>query len=119
MDSTVHIGMLGQEIAEEYLLSLGCKILERNYRTRFGEIDLIIRDGQTIAFVEVKTRRSLRFGTPAEAVTKAKQNKIKSVALYYAARHDPDAAYRFDVVEVLSLPGQKNVVNYIPDAFVM
>jgi putative endonuclease len=118
MANTVSVGMQGQKIAEEYLTSRRCEILERNYRTRFGEIDLIIRDGQTIAFVEVKLRRTLRFGTPAEAVTKVKQKKIKRVALYYALRHNPNAAYRFDVVEILSLSGQKTMINHITDAFV-
>ena len=71
------LGKKGEQLVEEYLKKQGCKILKRNYRTPFGEADLIVEDGGEIAFVEVKTRESFAYGTPAEAVGKAKQKRYK------------------------------------------
>jgi putative endonuclease len=94
-------GEKGEAIAERHLKKKGYKILERNYRTKLGEIDIIAKDKKTIVFVEVKTRRSWQFGNPKGAVTPAKQRKISMVALQYLKtidRHNTRA--RFDVVAV-------------------
>ena len=96
-------GYQGESIAERHLKKLGYKILERNYRTKLGEIDIIAKDKKTIVFVEVKTRKSGQFGNPKGAVTPAKQRKISMVALEYLKtmnRHDTKA--RFDVVAVMA-----------------
>ena len=84
------VGSCGEDAACEYLKAHGCEIVERNMRTRCGEIDIIARDGGCLVFVEVKTRGSDSFGTPAEAVTYYKRRNI--------IRADSDI--RFDVVEV-------------------
>lgn len=94
-------GEKGEAIAERHLKKKGYKILERNYRTKLGEIDIIAKDKKTIVFVEVKTRRSWQFGNPKGAVTPAKQRKISMVALQYLKtidRHNTRAC--FDVVAV-------------------
>jgi len=94
-------GEKGESIAECHLKKKGYKILERNYRTKLGEIDIIAKDKKTIVFVEVKTRKSWQFGNPKGAVTPAKQRKISMVALQYLKtmnRHNTKA--RFDVVAV-------------------
>jgi putative endonuclease len=94
-------GEKGETIAEHHLKKKGYKILEKNYRTKLGEIDIIAKDKKTIVFVEVKTRRSWQFGNPKGAVTPAKQRKISMVALQYLKaidRHDTKA--RFDVVAI-------------------
>ena len=94
-------GEKGETIAERLLKKKGYKILERNYRTKLGEIDIIAKDKKTIVFVEVKTRKSWQFGNPKGAVTPAKQRKISMVALQYLKtmnRHNTKA--RFDVVAV-------------------
>ena len=94
-------GEKGENIAAHHLKKRGYKILEKNYRTKLGEIDIIAKDKKTIVFVEVKTRRSWQFGNPKGAVTPAKQRKISMVALQYLKtidRHNTRA--RFDVVAI-------------------
>ena len=96
-------GTRGESLAAGYLKKNGYKILEQNYRTPLGEIDIIARDHRTIVFVEVKSRRSTRFGSPKWAVTPQKQRKISMAALYYLKSTGQTAARaRFDVVSVLS-----------------
>ncbi len=94
------LGRKGEKLVEEYLKKQGCKILKRNYRTPFGEADLIVEDGDEIAFVEVKTRKTFAYGTPAEAVGKDKQRRYRKIAEFYwlQTREEPNA--RFDVAEV-------------------
>ena len=99
--SRLNIAKIGESLAAEHLKARGCKILAKNYRARRGEIDIIVRDGEFIVFVEVKTRRSLRFGLPQEAVTIQKQRQISKVALaYLQAQNLLDAPCRFDVIAI-------------------
>ena len=115
--STKEQGRSGEDLAQDYLRKQGYKIIERNYHCRYGEIDLIARDGETLVFVEVKSRRSTAFGTPEEAVGAAKQKKISIVALWYLAeRNIHDTAARFDVVSIL-LTGRSRKIELIRDAF--
>ena len=114
------VGTRQESRAAEYLESLGYHILERNFRCRFGEIDLIAWDGDILCFVEVKTRTNLQMGLPREYVTPAKQRRIKKTALFYLVAHDLDCPARFDVAEVYAeKPGDKNGVRieYLEDAF--
>lgn len=95
-------GKIGEDIAGRYLASNGYNILQRNYRTKYGEIDIIAKEGDYIVFIEVKTRRSQNFGYPREAVDKYKQSRIRNIAsLYMAAKKLRDKKVRFDVVEVV------------------
>lgn len=95
-------GILGEEIAAKHLTSIGFEILIRNYRTRFGEVDIIASDGCCISFVEVKCRHSLVFGSPCEAVNFKKQQKLKSLASCYILAHCLSGVEaRFDIVEIL------------------
>ena len=99
--SRLNIAKTGELLALKHLKTRGCKILAQNYRARRGEIDLIVQDGEFTVFVEVKTRRSLRFGLPQEAVTLQKQRQISKVALaYLQARNLLDAPCRFDVIAI-------------------
>jgi len=99
--SRLNIAKIGESLAVEHLKARGCEILAQNYRVRRGEIDLIARDGEFIVFVEVKTRRSLRFGLPQAAVTLQKQRQISKVALaYLQAQNLLDAPCRFDVIAI-------------------
>jgi len=114
----IRLGRRGEEAAERYLVSLGYRILERRYRTRTAEIDFIAEEGDTLVFVEVKTRSSLAFGQPAEAVDGRKRSRIAGVAsLYLARRGAADRACRFDVVEVLESGGASPRIRLIRDAF--
>jgi putative endonuclease len=111
------VGKAGEEAAVQYLCQQGYQILERNYRCRFGEIDLIARDGQTLAFIEVKTRRSQRFGPPAAAVTIEKQRHlIKASQVYLSQKRKADELCRFDVVTI-EVDSQAPRIELIKDAF--
>ncbi len=98
----VAIGMFGEEIACRELERLGYAILARRSRRRGGEIDIVARDGSTVAFVEVKCRESGEFGEPAEAVTWGKRRRLVQLAFDYLMRHRlGECACRFDVVAIL------------------
>lgn len=94
------LGRKGERLAEKLLRAEGCKILKKNYRTPFGEADLIVRDGDEVAFVEVKTRSSDAYGTPAEAVVRAKRRRYKRIAEFYWLKTGEEPNARFDVVEI-------------------
>lgn len=106
-------GIVGEAEALRYLTQKGMKLLEKNYRRAGGEIDLIVRDGDTIVFVEVKARRSPRFGAPAEAVTPAKmRNIVRTAAGYLQTNRLLDSPVRFDVI---AIDGAE--LRHIPGAF--
>ena len=95
------LGAQGEQIAINYLHNRGYQILERNYRNRLGEIDIIARHGTDLVFIEVKTRSDNIFGSPLEAVTSSKQRQLAKVALGYLSRLNClDQPVRFDVVGV-------------------
>ena len=111
-------GLQGEDIAVSFLKAQGYGILARNYRQRFGEVDIVAEDGDTLVFVEVKTRRSERFGSPFEAVDTRKQIKLSRIAQDYIIRHNlEDRDARFDVVAVLLKPGVAPEVQHVCDAF--
>ena len=110
-----HLGNRGERRAAKFLRRKGYKILARQCTSRLGEIDLIALEGETIVFVEVKTRRSDSAGLPSEAVTPAKQKKLTSLALVYLKRHGLlEHRARFDVVTVLwpAEGKQPEIVHY-------
>jgi len=111
-------GRLGEGIARWRLILAGYRIVETNYRTRYGEIDIVAKDGDDLVFVEVKTKRSKEYGQPEEAVDERKQNKITRMALMYLTEREGgrDVACRFDVVTV-DLSGMLPRVRVIPNAF--
>ncbi len=104
-------------MALRYLLERGYELVERNYRTRYGELDLILRQDNTLVFVEVKLRRGTGFGGPLEAVTTRKQSTIRSLAEQYLSERDPTFdAVRFDVVGILAGSGTPRF-QHVEDAF--
>ena len=96
------LGRRGEQIAARHLRRIGYKVLYRNFRApKGGEVDLVCREGDTLVFVEVKTRSSEAFGAPAEAVTRSKQHLITRGALaWLKLLGNPDIHFRFDIVEV-------------------
>lgn len=99
--SRLNVAKIGESLAMKHLKARGCEILARNYRALRGEIDLIVQDGEFTVFVEVKTRRSLKFGLPQAAVTWQKQRQISKIALAYLQTHNLlDAPCRFDVIAI-------------------
>ena len=96
------LGKKGEKLVADYLKKQGCKILAKNYKTPFGEADLIVSDGDEIAFVEVKTRTSNKYGAPKEAVGKDKQRRYKKIAQMYWLKTGEEPNARFDVAEVFA-----------------
>ena len=114
-------GALGESVALAYLVERGYKLVRRNYRTRYGEIDLILRAGGVLVFVEVKARRGMGYGDPLEAVTPAKQGRVRLMAEAYLAEQGPEfieafEEIRFDAVGVVVGAGG-NEVRHVEDAF--
>lgn len=95
-------GQKGEDLAVQLLTKNGYKIIDRNFRSRFGEIDIVATHDDTLVFVEVKSRQSLRFGLPQEAVTPQKIYKIKKTGEYYSLIHsDLPKKLRVDVVAIV------------------
>jgi putative endonuclease len=111
------LGDEGEDLAAAALKKQGYKILARNYVTPLGEIDLVARQGKTVVIVEVKTRKSLRFGSPQESVSLAKQKRLRHLADYYLKdKRLSGSPVRFDVVAV-TLAGDVPQVEIISNAF--
>ncbi len=99
------------------LEAAGYSIRERNFRTRWGEVDLVVERGELVCFVEVRMRSSAVWGDPALTVSRAKQRRVVKAALHYMMAHDlRDRMLRFDVVSVLG-QGETARLEHIPDAF--
>lgn len=112
------LGFHGESLALAVLERAGYAIVATRYRTDAGEIDIIARDGACLVFVEVKARRTIERGTPAEAVTPRKQRRIIAMAHDFLARHPTDATEcRFDVVAILVPDDGPPVIDHIRDAF--
>ncbi len=108
---------MGEELARKFLLSQGHRIIATNYRSRFGEIDIITENRGTVVFVEVKTRASIIFGTPSEAVTPSKQKRLYRLAEEFLITHQLESKpVRFDVLS-LTVDGEDIKVEHIPGAF--
>ena len=120
------LGQRGEQLAERFLKRMGLKILACNYRSPTGEIDIIALDrstgkrdgGETIVFVEVKTRTSDRYTNPASAVNANKKRRIKKVAHYYLAHHQTGGYnVRYDIVSIVAPKNEKPQLKHIPGAF--
>jgi putative endonuclease len=121
MKGTGKVGEFGEDKICEYLVLRGWEIIARNYHCRWGEIDIVAGRGDIFLIVEVKTRRNRYFANPCEAVTKAKQEKLKKSTLDFLEHHPGDYSIRFDVAEVVycEMPNGYQVkdINYIENAF--
>ena len=112
------LGQAGEELAARYLMEQGYRIVERNYRCAVGELDIVAREGERWAFVEVRTRRGRSHGTPEESITPAKQRKLIEVASTYLQEKGlRDVDWRIDVVAIEhSRDGRPPRVNLIRGA---
>lgn len=112
-------GAWGEQAARVYLERKGYRTVETNFRTRFGEIDIITAQGKYIVFVEVKTRKSDRFAAAREFVTPAKQQRIIAAASLWLRQHPSEKQPRFDVIEVYGEEGTATVprINHLENAF--
>ncbi len=116
--SKIALGAEGEVRVITYLKKRGLKIVDRNFRCPLGEIDIIALHGARIVFVEVRTRRSARFGSAVESVDERKQRKLSRLAQYYLQRKGWEGrAARFDVIGVTMSDNGAMDIEWIPDAF--
>jgi putative endonuclease len=113
------LGDRGENVAAKYLRNLGYKILHRNFECKFGEVDIIARDGNTLVFVEVKTRKDGEDSPePDEQVNINKQHQMSKVAEHYLSRYGiPQPASRFDVLAVIWPRNVEPIIRHTKDAF--
>ena len=112
------LGLRGERIAIAYLTSCGWSVEAHRFKLGRHDLDLVIRRGNTVAFVEVKTRRTSTCGTALEAVSRHKQQHIARVASLWILRQGrPGDEYRFDLVAIQEAPGREPVVEHVPDAW--
>lgn len=118
--SNQRLGAWGEKVASHYLEQKGYQILRRNFRTPFGEIDLILQKDDTTVFVEVKTRRGLDFGFPEEAVTSSKRSHLlDAIQAYWQSEDRTEGSWRVDVVAVIGRPGAKDLqIEHFENAIV-
>ncbi len=115
MSENIRLGRYGEERAAVYLDRKGYRILARNFRCRYGEIDIVAMDGATLCFIEVKTRRNLRMGQPAESVTQRKMMHLKRCSYIYRSRFEGKYEnIRLEIVEVLIRNG-KSYIRHLRD----
>ena len=112
------LGARGEEIAAAYLRGQKFTIVERNFRCKGGEVDIVARDGKTFVFVEVKARRSLSFGSPQASVTHFKQRQISKAALTWLAKNRlKDVNARFDVIAIILREYEVPRIEHLRNAF--
>lgn len=115
MNHNKEMGAKGEEIAVDYLVKKGYKILDRNWRYHHFELDIVAKEGDMLVVVEVKARFTDEFGDPDLAVTKSKQHRIITSANAYLEAHDLDVETRFDIISIVM--GRETRVEHIEDAF--
>ena len=115
MKHNQRIGQWGEETAVKHLTKLGYEILARNIRTPYGEIDVVVRQGDMIIFVEVKTRTSNTMGLPEESITARKRQHMISAAEHYAAASEIDH-WQIDVISIEGKPGSEPKITYFENA---
>jgi putative endonuclease len=118
-DTRRALGAAGEDAVARWYTAAGYQLLDRNWRCREGELDLVLAAPGSVVFCEVKTRRGTGFGTPAEAVTATKQRRLRTLAARWLAAHPHARAreLRFDVASVLALRGEAPVIDVIEGAF--
>ena len=111
-------GILGEKLAKDFLKKRGYHILETNYRCPEGEIDIVAKHEDSLVFIEVRTKRSLEFGSPEESITRTKMERLKSVAAHYQQTHNNlPPLWRIDVVAVeLDQRGKPSRIELIENA---
>ncbi|HXY95271.1 MAG TPA: YraN family protein [Acidimicrobiia bacterium] len=113
------LGVAGEEAVARWYAAAGYVVVDRNWRCREGELDLVVARSRVLVFCEVKTRRGLAFGAPFEAVTPTKQRRLRTLALRWLAEHPAHRApeVRFDVASVVAEPGRPPMIEVLEAAF--
>jgi putative endonuclease len=115
MKHNQRIGKWGEQAAVQHLLSRGYALVDRNVRTPYGEIDIVVRQGETIIFVEVKTRTSGKMGLPEDSITAHKRKHMTACAEHYAAEHEIDH-WQIDVISIEGKPGTTPKITHFENA---
>ncbi|MBF0490188.1 MAG: YraN family protein [Candidatus Omnitrophica bacterium] len=117
--SLISLGQFGEEYTCKYLQSKGYTILDRNFRNKIGEIDIIAQEGTVVCFIEVKTRRTMQYGAPFEAVHSSKQRKMVRMALSYLKYkfRTVDVLSRFDVISIYQAATEEPTLHHLRNAF--
>ena len=115
MKHNQRIGKWGEDLAAEHLVQRGYRIIARNARTPYGEIDIITQQGNITIFVEVKTRTSNKMGLPEESITPRKREHMLATADHYAAEHEIDH-WQIDVIAIEGKPGSEPKITYFENA---
>lgn len=116
-NTRIDIGKRGETLAISFLKKNGYRVIESNFRCRYGEIDIIAQDGKTVAFIEVKTKTSNRFGSPTQAIDSRKQRQVSKTALaYISQKRLTNYSARFDVVGI-NIKGSNSEIELIKNAF--
>ncbi len=114
MRKTDVLGRAGEDIAADHLRSMGYEVVDRNWRCRAGELDVVALDNGVLVVCEVKTRSGTRFGSPLEAITPTKLGRLRGLAHAYLAAHDLVVrGVRIDVVGILAVPGQEVRIQHL------
>jgi putative endonuclease len=118
-DARRALGAAGEEAVARWYAAAGYDVVDRNWRCREGELDLVLARDRVLVFCEVKTRRTTAFGVPAEAVTVTKQRRLRALAMRWLDAHPRTRArtLRFDVASVLAVRGGEPVIEVIEGAF--
>lgn len=111
------LGHEGEQLALDYLLAKNFVLLQRQFRSRWGEIDLVMNDGSALVFVEVKLRRQSHYGSPLEAISKIKQQRMYKTADFYLMKYPHSGPIRFDVVGIVQSKGQINTFEHVENAW--
>jgi putative endonuclease len=115
------LGRSGEQVAARYLNDVGYRLIERNWRCARGEIDIIAIQRSTLVFCEVKTRSSNRYGSPLEAITPGKTQRLRTLALTWLGEHRGSmpntTTVRFDVIGILRVPGGRPLLRHVEGAF--
>ncbi len=111
------LGIRGERIAERHLVARGMTLLDRNWRCAQGEIDLVLRDGEETVFVEVKTRRSVAYGHPLEAITVVKLARLRRLAAAWTAAHADAGRIRIDAVAVIAPHDAPATIDHLERVF--
>ena len=117
MAEHIKTGQSGEDAALQYVVDLGYRVLAKNWRYKHLEVDIIAMDGPVLVFIEVKTRRSALYGSPHEAVSYQKQQKLDRAANLYISYIKHQGDIRFDIVSILIDATQRCQIEYIKDAF--
>lgn len=112
------LGRRGERLAERHLLARGYRLIERNWRCRQGEIDLVVRDGDALVFVEVKTRTGTAFGHPFEAITPVKLARLRRLAVEWCTAHPRERGrIRIDAIAVIAPRGAEARIEHLAGVF--